>query len=117
MQKIPLNLAKPGMKLGKPVLRDNNLVVVAQGTELSDSLLMRLENMGIERITVEGNPVDMGGAAGDTAASKRLERLDHLFRGHEGDKWMNQVKKFLTNYFRMKAAAEAADEAAGEKEE
>lgn len=126
MQKIPLNLAKEGMALAKPVLRDNGLVLVAEGTELSASLLERLERMGIDTVVVQGNPVDMDGIAGGTEYTKRIERLDHLFRKFKADPWMNDLKERLRNYFQVKAAAQAAaaqaaeaaeDEAGGENGE
>ncbi len=115
MQKIPLNLARPGMKLAKAVLKDNSIVIVAEGTELNESLLFRLENMNVETITVEGNPVQIEGVGAGTSASERLARMDHLFRRHGNDEWMMRVRKFLKHYFEIRAAAQAgavkADEA------
>lgn len=110
MQKIPLKLGRAGMKLAKPVVNEGGITIVAEGLELSDSLLSRLENMGIERIVVQGNPVDMGGVGEGTSFAQRLARLDHIFRGHSGDQWMEQVKGFLGEYFKVKAAAQEAAE-------
>lgn len=112
MQKIPLKLAAPGMKLAKPVLKDGGIVIVAEGAELTDSLIYRLENMKVDAITVEGNPVALEGIGADTSAATRLKRLDHLFRRHGDDEWMMRVKKFLTRYFELRAAAEGAARAA-----
>ncbi|GAB6057048.1 hypothetical protein [Desulfonatronum parangueonense] len=105
MQKIPLNLAREGMKLAKPVLRDNGLVLVAENTELTGSLLERLERMEIAMVTVQGNPVDLGAGAGANPYSVRAGRLDHLFRKHESDPWMQKNKEHLKNYFQLKAAS------------
>jgi len=104
MQKIPLNLAQPGMILEKPVLRDNGLVLVAEGTELSEPLISRLENMGVKNIIVQGEPLDLEGMAGSTSYAQRIERLEHLFRKFKDDPWMNQVKSFLKAYYEQKAA-------------
>ncbi|MBU1612158.1 MAG: hypothetical protein KKC99_09970, partial [Proteobacteria bacterium] len=82
MQKIPLKLAKPGMKLGRPVTRTNGITVVAEGVELTQVLIDRLSSMDIERIVVQGNPLNLGEAGGGTAYDVRLKRLNHLFRGH-----------------------------------
>jgi hypothetical protein len=112
VQRIPLSLAKPGMILDKPLLRDNGLVLVAEGTELSESLLMRLANMDIETVVVKGNPVDMNGAGGGSSFSQRAERLDHLFRKYQADPFMLKLKERLMDYFKLKAAAEAAAQAA-----
>lgn len=111
MQKIPLALAKAGMVLARSVVRENGITVVAEGYALTDSLIQRLEGMKIERIVVKGNPLRMEGG-GSTAYDQRLERLDHLFRAYGKDQWMRKVKAFLANYFRLKAAAQAAAEAA-----
>ena len=112
MQKIPLKLAKAGMVLAKPVLRDNGLVLMAEGTELSETLLPRLESMGVETLVVKGNPVDLGGAGGSTAFTERAERMEHLFRKYKADPWMSRLKDHLVQYFTLKAAAEAAEQAA-----
>ena len=108
MQKIPLSLAKGGMVLAKPVLKENGLVLVAEGTELTDSLLERLERMGVENLVVQGNPVDLDGVAGGTEYNRIAGRLDHLFRKFKADPWMNDFKERLRSYFQVKAAAQSA---------
>ncbi len=112
MQKIPIDLARAGMVLAKPVARENGITVMAEGMELTQTLIDRLQGMSIERIVVQGHPVDMGGALGSTKFSERLERLPHLFRVYEKDKWMKMVLNRLQAYFRIKAAAQAAREKA-----
>jgi len=104
MQKIPLKLAKSGMKLAKPILRDNGLVLVAEETLLSDSLLERLERMDVAMVTVEGNPVDLGASGGDNPYTERAKRLEHLFRKQVNDPWMAQLRTHLYDYFQIKAA-------------
>ncbi|EPR39351.1 hypothetical protein dsx2_3404 [Desulfovibrio sp. X2] len=113
MQKIPLTLAAPGMILAKAVLKDNSIVIVGEGTELTDSVIFRLENMNVETITVEGNPVQLDEAGVNTSAADRLKRIDHLFRRYDGNEWMLRVKKFLKHYFEIRAAAEGAAKGAG----
>lgn len=107
MQKIPLNLTKPGMKLAKPILRENGLVLVAENTELSESLLERLERMDVAMVTVQGNPVDLGGG-GKNPYTIRIERLEHLFRKHGDDPWMAKLQTHLKEYFLLKAASATA---------
>ncbi|MBG0791055.1 MAG: hypothetical protein H0S80_11215 [Desulfovibrionaceae bacterium] len=108
MQKIPIDLARPGMKLAKPVTKEGGMTIMAEGMELTEGHIGRLETMNIERITVQGHPVDMGGAGAGTKYAERLERLDHLFRKHSGDKWMTRVKERMGQYFQLKAAAQEA---------
>ncbi len=108
MQRIPLDLAAAGMKLAKPVTKENGMTIMAEGMELTESLISRLETMEIDRITVQGNPVDMGGAGSGTKYAERVERLEVLFRRYTNDKWMQRVKKRMVQYFQMKAAAQEA---------
>ncbi len=105
------------MVLAKPVLRDNGLVLMAEGAEISQALLDRLVKMEVGTITVKGTPVDMEGSFGGTQYAKRIERLDHLFRKYKSDPFMNKLKGHLKNYFQVKAAAEAAALAAEENVE
>ena len=108
MQKIPLNLARPGMVLAKPVTRSDGIAVAAAGSELTESLLGRFDSMGVTHLVVEGEPVRMDGPAGSSSFDKRLERLDFLFRKFPEDAWMGQIRRLLDHYFRMKAAASTA---------
>ena len=97
MRKIDVQSAQPGMTLAKPVTRPNGTVLIAQGTELTPDILSRLHRMDISSIFVHGAPEDASGQASLTHQA-RLERLDHLFRKHESDPWMLQVKKFFRIY-------------------
>ncbi len=108
MQKIPIDLAVPGMKLAKAVTKEGGMTIMAEGMELTDSLISRLENMKVDRITVQGHPVDMGGAGSGTKYAERIERLDVLFRRYGNDKWMTRVKGRMAQYFQIKAAAQEA---------
>ena len=112
MQKIPLNLARAGMILAKPVARADGIAVAAAGSEISDSLLSRFDAMGVTHLVVEGEPVSLDGPAGASSFDKRIERFPFLFRKYPDDKWMGQIRRLLDNYFRMKAASSAAMAAA-----
>lgn len=103
MQKIPLTLAKAGMKLAKPITKANGMPIIAAGVELSDSLIARLDGMGIDKVFVVGDAV-----AASQNPSERVTRLDHLFRRLEADPFQNKVKRYLREYFTIKAAADAA---------
>jgi hypothetical protein len=107
MQKIPLNLAKPGYVLAKPVSRSDGMVVAPQGATLTESLLDKFDMMGVEHVVVEGDPVSTEGVTSGTNYDVRLQRLDHLFRHHTQDDWMIQVKSLLVHYFKMKVASKA----------
>lgn len=103
MQKIPLSLAKAGMKLAKPITKANGMPIIASGVELSDALIARLDGMGVDKIFVVGDAV-----AASQSPSERASRLDQLFRRLEGDPFQTRVKRHLREYFTIKAAADAA---------
>jgi len=107
MQKIPLSLAQPGMKLAKPITKANGMPIIAAGVELSESLISKLDGMGIDKVFIVGDAV-----AASQNPTERVTRLDHLFRRLGDDPFMAQVKRHLREYFTIKAAADAA---AGEK--
>jgi len=107
MQKIPLTLAKPGMKLAKPITKANGMPIIAAGVELTESLIDRLDGMGIDKVFVVGDAV-----AASQNPTERVARLDHLFRRLESDPYQAKVKRYLREYFTIKAAADAAADAA-----
>lgn len=108
MQKIPIQRAAPDMILAKAVTRENGMVLVAAGTALTAQLLSRLENMGVEDIVVEGNPLDADNGDAAAMAAQKLDRLDYLFRNFKDDAYMQKIKTFLGKYFTDKATMRAA---------
>lgn len=50
---MPLQLCKPGMKLGKPIFNEEGLILLGERMELTESSLRRLEQFGINYIYVE----------------------------------------------------------------
>lgn len=114
MQKIPVSLAKPGMLLAEPVCKASGMIVVAKGCALTDSLLDRLKTMDIDWLMVESAEAPEQGS-GSSVWSERAARLDHLFRKHAGDAWMDEMKESLRSYFLMRhAACEARQQAKGQ---
>ncbi len=64
MQRIPIYQAKPGMVLAKEVRKEDDEIsppICGKGIVLTESLLSRLERMGIQALSVEGHPVKMEG--------------------------------------------------------
>ncbi|MBQ4133871.1 MAG: hypothetical protein IJD04_09115 [Desulfovibrionaceae bacterium] len=114
MQKIPLKYARAGMVLANPVQRDDGLVLVGPGTELTESILNRLLLSGISTVTVQGNPVpEIDG--GDY--NSLISNLDAMFRNWQGHRFMSALKNVLKNYFQTKQEeAEAARAAEVEAE-
>lgn len=93
MQKIPFSLAQPGMILAKDVVRGDNPngpPICGKGVELTESLIERLRNMGIQSITVQGHPVWMDG---DKTLPELLDDLDRRFSRSEGNPLNDMLRK------------------------
>jgi len=79
MQKIPLMLAKAGMKLARDVFRGDSPIGIplcGKGIELTDSLIARFESMDVQTVHVEGHPV---WEEGERSFDDLLRDLDHRF--------------------------------------
>lgn len=93
MQNIPITLAEPGMVLAKDVRRGDNPngpPVCGKGMELTAPLLMRLQNMGIAAVIVEGHPIWM---EGDQTLEEQLKALERRFAKTAGDPLMAKLKE------------------------
>jgi len=100
MQKIPLNLAKPGMRLAKAVLNEKGLVLCGEGVELNDALISRLSNLNINKITVEGHPVDTG--AEEKPLEDQIQDLEKRFEKVKSDPLMKMIKSIFEKQIRLK---------------
>jgi hypothetical protein len=79
MQKIPLMLAKAGMTLARDVFRGDSPVgfpICGKGTELTDSLIARFDNMDVQSLHVEGHPI---WEEGERSFDDLLQDLDKRF--------------------------------------
>ncbi|NPV04199.1 MAG: hypothetical protein HPY67_05640 [Syntrophaceae bacterium] len=54
MPKIPVEQLRPGMKLARPLENASGMVLMAEGTELTEARISKIENMGIDSVTIEG---------------------------------------------------------------
>ena len=100
MQKIPLNLAKPGMRLAKAVLNEKGLVLCGEGVELNDALISRLSNLNINKITVEGHPVNTG--VEEKPLEDQLKDLEERFEKVKSDPLMKMIKDMIERQIREK---------------
>ena len=92
MQTIPLTLAEPGMIIAMDIPHSDNPTgppICGKGVELTELLLERLVNMGVQTVTVKGHPVLM---EGEETLEGMLARLDHRFSMVDGDPRMMALK-------------------------
>jgi hypothetical protein len=101
MQKIPLKLATPGMKLAKPVMNERGMTLCGAGTELNEDTIERLARMEVKRITVEGHPVDTGQE--EKSLDQQLDALDARFRKVENDPLMKKIKGMISGVLEERA--------------
>ena len=82
----------PGMKLERPVLNKNGLMMIGEDTELTEVLVKKIQKMGIQVVYVHGT---------STALPPReevLARFEERFRNVETAPHMNVLKKLLREH-------------------
>ena len=92
MQNIPISQSQPGMTLAKDVVRPDNpngSPLCGKGVELTAPLIMRLQNMGVQSLIVEGHPLWQ---EGDKTLEELLADLDHRFSKLAGQPRMEAIK-------------------------
>ena len=99
MQKIPLSLAAPDMVLARDIYRDDNPngpTICGKGVQLTGSLIERLKKMGVQSITVEGNPL---GTAGVMSRDEIMQALDKRFRKVDADPLTTRLKNVYRQFY------------------
>ena len=79
MQKIPLATARAGMILARDIYRSESAIgipICGKKTELTDTLIARLENLKVPSVYVEGHPV---WEEGESSLDDVLRELDGRF--------------------------------------
>ena len=87
----PDNL-QPGMILSKPVTNANGVVMLAEGTELTASLIDKIDGMDIDAVFVKGAP-----QSGPTL-DQMMEELDKRFKKVEKAPYMDVIKKAVRDH-------------------
>ena len=92
MQTIPIATAEAEMILSKDVKHPDNPdgpPLCGIGVVLTTSLIMRLRNMGIQTLTVEGHPVWI---EGDISLEEQLDALERRFKKVANNPLMLKLK-------------------------
>ena len=79
MQKIPLMQSRSGMLLARDVFRSDSssgIPICSKGTELTDSLIARLDHLDVQSVYVEGHPI---WEDGERSLDDMLKDLDRRF--------------------------------------
>ncbi|MEN6622689.1 MAG: hypothetical protein ABFD50_14195 [Smithella sp.] len=92
MPKLPVDKLEPGMKLAKPVTAKNGMVMLGEGTELSETWIERIRDMDITSIFVEGPSIQT------LSKEEALASLEARFAKTEGKPYMNIIKKITKEH-------------------
>jgi hypothetical protein len=87
MPKIPVAKLEPGMKLSKPVMAKNGMVMLGEGTELTATWIERIQDMEIASIFIDGPPIQT------IPKEEALANLEARFALAEGKPFMTSIKK------------------------
>jgi len=100
MQKIPLIRATAGMVLARDVFRTesaNGIPICGKDTELTESLIARLENLDIQSVYVAGHPLR---EEGDRTLDDLLRELDGRFQKVRQDPLTAGLHTIYTDYLK-----------------
>jgi len=92
MPKVAIDKLVPGMKLSQPLTAPNGLVLLSEGTELTDKWISRIEDMNVDFVYVEG-PSDPG-----MSREEMMARLDARFAPVEAQPHMASLKKIVRDH-------------------
>lgn len=92
MPRLPPTDLEPGMKLAKPVTNESGMVLLKEGTELTDSLIDKLRNMGVDAVYIKGT------SRPALPMEEMLSLLDKRFIRAEGDSNMAIIKKVVREH-------------------
>jgi hypothetical protein len=98
MQKIPITLATAGMVLAKEIKASDDpasMTICGKDVKLTESLIDRLRQMGIQTVSVEGHPVSIPGEA---SLDEMLAALDRRFSRVAGDPLMAKIKELYRKH-------------------
>lgn len=94
MPKVLISKLKPGMKLAKPVKNESGMILLGENTELSDSLIRRLENMNIESVSI------IAEAQNEKSPEELLAELAQRFNKTENEPHMGLIKRLFEEHIR-----------------
>ncbi|MCX5815753.1 MAG: hypothetical protein NTX75_05855 [Proteobacteria bacterium] len=92
MPKILLNELKPGMKLAKPVLNEDDITLLGEDTELTEAVIEKLKTLDVYAVYVKGV------SKPDMPREEALLELDKRFEKVEHEPYMDMLKRVLKEH-------------------
>ena len=93
MQKVPIDMVKPGMVLAKTVLNEKGMALCAEGTELTAAIIERLMRMNVSHLALKGHPVELG--LETKTREQRVQELIMRFSRVQGDPIMDKLESSI----------------------
>ena len=92
MAKLSTERLEPGMVLARPVMNKSGMIMLGEGTELTDNLIEKIRDMGIESVHVQGM------SQPDVPLEALLAALDARFSHVEKDHLMAMIKRLMKEH-------------------
>ncbi len=93
MIKVKADKLLPGMRLAKPILNRAGIVLLSEGTELTETWIRRIEDMDL------GEPVFVEGKAEmEVPLEDMIAALEKRFRNSKGNPRMELIKKSVERH-------------------
>ncbi|HOC59981.1 MAG TPA: hypothetical protein PKN70_08525 [Smithellaceae bacterium] len=92
MPKIPVSKLEPGMVLAKPILSKNGMVMLGEGTALTEKWVERIQDMEIPSVFIDGPPVQT------VSREEALVNLEARFALVENKPLMILIKKLVQEH-------------------
>lgn len=92
MPKISFDKIQPGMKLEKPVTNQNGLVILAENTELTATLIEKINDLDIGVVSIKGITQP------DIPKEEMLAGLNKRFKNVENEPYMDVIKQILKEH-------------------
>ena len=99
MHRIPISEAAAGMVLGEPAVDAQGRILVGKGEVLTDKLIERFHNYGVQELVVTGNDPDEAPSVLSEVPEIRsrqeaLQRvMDDRFRHHKSSALMDKIRR------------------------
>jgi hypothetical protein len=92
LAKLAAERLEPGMVLARPVMNKSGMIMLGEGTELTDNLIEKIRDMGIESVHVQGM------SQPDVPLEALLAALDARFSHVEKDHLMAMIKRLMKEH-------------------
>lgn len=94
MPKISTDKLEPGMKLTKPVTRGDT-VFLNKDTELTERLIIKIRNMNIESVYIDGP------SQHSIPKEEMLAQMNMRFKNVENEPYMNLLKRLVREHIEV----------------